>query len=92
MILNIMTPDFAIWITVNGYDIRIAQDGLCSINKIIKFSDSIEEVLFYYKLIRCNTYNIWKFPQHKNSINVARARYFDDRVDLRIPAGILGYL
>lgn len=77
-------PDFAVYENINGYSIRVAQDGICSINKIIQLSNSVKEVLYYYKLIRCNTYNIWKFPQHKNSINVARARHFDDRIDLTL--------
>lgn len=70
-------------IKVDGIDILLAQDGLCSIKRIIEFCDGdIEKQKKDYKLIRENMFNVLYWPAYAMSINMMRSSKYKDRIDL----------
>ncbi len=68
--------------TVNEIDIKITQDGLCGINKIKDMSDSVEEIIKNYTLLRKDMFDVLAWPGYAVSINTLRQSKFKDRVDL----------
>ncbi len=57
----------------------LAQDGLCGINEIKKYST---DVVADYELIRENKFDLLVWPRHRVSINVMRYSKYRDRIDL----------
>ena len=68
--------------TINGVEIKISTDGICSIKKIIQFSKNNKDIISNYKITRENKYLRW--PAYMLSINQQRSykSKFDDRIDL----------
>ena len=68
--------------TINGVEIKISTDGICSIKKIIQFSKNNKDISSNYKITRENKYLRW--PAYMLSINQQRSykSKFDDRIDL----------
>ena len=67
-------------IKIDGIDILLAQDGLCSIKKIKKFCN--EDIVKDYKMIRENMFNVLYWPTYAMSINTMRSSKYKDRIDL----------
>lgn len=67
-------------IKIDGVDILLAQDGLCSIKKIKEFCDG--NIVKDYKMIRENMFNVLYWPAYAMSINMMRSSKYKDRVDL----------
>lgn len=68
--------------TINGVEIKISTDGICSIKKSIQFSKNNKDIISNYKITRENKYLRW--PAYMLSINQQRSykSKFDDRIDL----------
>lgn len=64
---------------VDGLTITLAQDGLCSINRI---KDHSINIVSDYKLIRKNMFDCLVWPAYAMSINQMRSAKYDDRLDL----------
>ncbi len=67
-------------IKIDGIDILLSQDGLCSIKKIIEFCDG--DIGKDYKMIREDMFNVFYWPAYAMSINMMRSSKYKDRVDL----------
>lgn len=72
--------------TENPITIRLASDGLCSVNKIIKFSNSSQEAKLNYELIRKGMFECLIWPSYAQSINQMKGlkSTVDDRLDLTL--------
>lgn len=64
---------------VDGHTITLAQDGLCSLKIIEKYSDNIASD---YELIRKDMFDCLVWPRHQMSINQMRYTKYRDRMDL----------
>lgn len=70
-------------VKINGMDILIKQDGLCSKNKIKKFRSKKDEQAEDYDLIRSEMFGVLQWPAYMMSINQMRSnKKYDDRIDL----------
>ena len=65
-------------IEIESLSILMAQDGLCSIQKIFEYS---ENPVNDYILIRKNKFDLLVWPAYAMSINQMRASVFKDRID-----------
>ncbi len=65
-------------INIDSITVLIAQDGLCSIQKIFEFSENIVKD---YTFIRKNKFDFLIWPAYAMSINQIRATVFQDRID-----------
>ncbi len=64
---------------VDGLTIKLAQDGLCSLNRIKEFS---KDIVSDYKLIRKDMFDCLVWPAYAMSINQMRHARYNDRLDL----------
>ena len=70
--------------TIDGLDIYLSQDGLCSLKRIEAFADPKNEkqILSDYRLVREGMFDALVWPGYAESINQMRSSKFKDRIDL----------
>ena len=68
--------------TIDGLDIYLKQDGLCSLQRIQEFVNDKEQVISDYRLIREGMFDVLIWPGYAISINQLRSSTFKDRIDL----------
>ncbi len=68
--------------TIDGLDIYLKQDGLCSLQRIQEFVKDKEQVILDYRLIREGMFDVLIWPGYAVSINQIRSVAFKDRIDL----------
>jgi 8-oxo-dGTP diphosphatase len=64
---------------IDGLTIKLAQDGLCSLNRIKKHSNDVKSD---YGCIRKDMFDCMVWPAYAMSINQMRRAKYEDRVDL----------
>ena len=67
---------------IDGLDIYLKQDGLCSLQRIQEFVNDKEQVISDYRLIREGMFDVLIWPGYAISINQLRSSTFKDRIDL----------
>ena len=68
--------------TIDGLDIYLKQDGLCSLQRIQEFVNDKEKAILDYRLIREGMFDVLIWPSYSVSINQLRSSTFNDRIDL----------
>lgn len=66
---------------IDGLSIKLAQDGLCGLKEIKRYSKNIE---FDYKLIREGMFDCLVWPAYAISINQMKYSKYKDRLDLTL--------
>ena len=70
--------------TIDGLEIYLSQDGLCSLKRIKTFAvpNNKKQIISDYRLIRVGMYDALVWPGYAESINQMRSSKFQDRIDL----------
>ena len=68
-------------VEIDGMQIYLSQDGLCSLERIMEFAEE-NEIVSDYELIRKGMFDVLVWPGYAQSINQMRSAKYEDRLDL----------